>query len=222
MKKAISLLLTLAIIFSLAACGGLSSFENDVATLVQGDLDALYLGRVNEDYLDLVSGTKEECEQAYQAGLEAEAEYLAYYFDIEILDDELKAELVALLQAIYSHTRFTVGAVSKLDDSTYAVKLNVAPINIIEQATENFDEDMADFYAKYENADIEAMTDEGYAQYDKDWARGILTMLYKALPELEYRDEQSIAIQVVKDSEGFWSISDSDLYTIDTLIIYYP
>lgn len=110
----------------------------------------------------------------------------------------------------------------KLDDSTYAVKLAVAPINIIEQATENFDEDMADFYAKYENADIEAMTDEEYAQYDKDWARGILAMLYKALPGLEYREEQSIAIQVVKDSEGFWSISDSDLYTIDTLIIYYP
>lgn len=222
MKKAIALLLTLAIIFSLAACRGVSRFETDVAALVQGNLDSLYLGKFSQDYLQLVNCTQEECKQDYLSGLEAEAEYLAYYFDIEILDEDLKAELVALLQAIYSHARFTVGAVSRLDDSTYAVKLTVAPINIIEQATENFDEDMADFYAKYENADIEAMTEEEYAQYDKDWAQGILAMLYKALPKPEYREEQSVAIQVAKDADNLWTISDIDMASIDTLILYYP
>lgn len=162
MKKALTFLLVLALIFSMAACG--SGFSVGVNMLVQGNIDGLYLGKFDDAYLKLVDSTEAECRQDYLAGLEMEAQYFAYYFDIEILDDDLKAEIVELYKEIYSHSQYTVGEASKLDDSTYAVKVTISPINIVDLVVEDFDSGMEGFFSAYENADPSSMTDEEYAQ----------------------------------------------------------
>lgn len=221
MKRKFALLLALALVFSLAACGG-SSFQDKVVKLVDGNIAAIYLGSYDADYLDMVSNTEAECEANYLDGLEMEAEYFAYYFDIEFLDDELKAEIVDMYKEIYSHTKYTVGAASKLDDTTYAVKLTVSPINIVKLVCDDFDAGMADFFAEYENADVESFSDEEYQQYDRAWAEAIISMFYEKLPELGYEAEQTMAVQVVKNSNDIWTISNDDMSTLDTMIIYYP
>lgn len=220
MKKILALLLAMVMVVSMAACG--ASFDESISMLVQGNIDSIYLGRYSEEYLELVNASAEECEQDYLDGIEMEAEYFSYYFDIEYLEDDLKAEIMELYKEIYSHSKYSVSSVSRLDDTTYAVKISVSPIDIVELVSNNFESGMADFYAKYENADIESMSDEEYAQYDRDWADAILAMFYEQLPNLGYKEEQTMALQVVKDSDDMWSISDNDMGSIDTLIIYYP
>ncbi len=66
---------------SLCACG--TSFEDKVTTLVQGNIDSIYLGVNSEEYVKLVSSSEADLRESYEEGLEAEAEVFAYYFDIE-------------------------------------------------------------------------------------------------------------------------------------------
>lgn len=221
MKKIVSLLLALAMVFSLAACGG-SSFEDRLTKLVQGNIDELYLGKFDEEYVKMVGSTEKECERNYLDGLEFEAEYFAYYFNIEYLDDELKAEIVDLYKEIYSHSKYTVGSASKLDDTTCAVKVQISPIDIVEQVVDDYDKGTEAFFTKYADQDPMTMTEEEYMQYDRDWAEAILAMFYEKMPQLGYKEEQSVAVQVVQGSDGVWMISDTDGSTIDQLMIYYP
>ena len=221
LKRLAALLLALVLVFSMTACGG--SMEETVTQLVQGNLDELYLGKFDESYLELVSATEEECEQSYLEGLEIEAEYFAYYFNVEYLTDELKADIVELYKGIYSHSKFTVNPATKLDDDTYAVKVQISPINIFDLVLQAESEGaMDDFYNKYATVDINAMTDEEYKAYDTEWAYAIIDLCYEQLPNVGYMDEQSIAVQVTKDTDGLWCITDNDMSTIDELIIYYP
>lgn len=220
MKKMMALLLALAMVFSLAACG--SSFEDKVTLLVQGNIDELYLGKFDKDYMELVGTNESECRQNYLDGLEKEAEYFAYYFQIEYLDDDLKAEIVDLYKEIYSYSNYTVGSASKLDDSTCAVKIEISPINIVQLVLDDYEIGMADFFDKYAEVDVEAMTEEEYQAYDREWADAILALFYDNLPDLGYEEAQSIAVQVAQGDDGIWMIADNDMSTIDLLMIYYP
>lgn len=218
-KRIAAVFMVAAIAFSMAACG--SSFTKDVATLVQGNIDELYLGQYNEDYIKLVNTTRAECEQDYLDGIKAEAEFFVYYYNIEYTTDELMAEIQEMYKEIYSHSSYIVNEPSKLDDNTYALKVQIKPINIIQLVDEYWDEGMAAFYDKYEDADLEAMTEEEYMQFDSDWAHAILEMFYDQMPNIGYMDEESIAIQVTKGSDDVWKIADSDMGKIDELMIYY-
>ena len=219
------LVLFALLVVILAGLGGGSrrDFGSSVTVLVQGNIDEIYLGKFNEDYMELVGSTKAECEESYLDGLAYEAEFFAYYFDIEFLPDDLKAEIVDMYKEIYSHSRYTVGEASKLDDDTYAVKVDIYPIDIMKLVEdEMYDGAMDWFFDKYEKEDPEAMSDEEYEAYDREWADGIIAIVRKQLPNLGYMDVQSVAVQVVRDSDNAWIIADSDMGIIDERMIYYP
>lgn len=202
--------------------GGGKDFAKSVTILVQGNVDELYLGKFNKDYMDLIGTTEAECEQNYLDGLETEAEYFAYYFDIEYMSDQLKADIIDLYKEIYSHSRYTVGDASKLDDDTYAVKMDIYPIDVMDQVTDAiYDGAMDWFLDKYTEEDVEAMTDEEYEVYDEEWAYGIIDIVREQLPNLGYMDAETIVVQVVRGSDNIWTISDNDMGTIDEYILYY-
>lgn len=219
-KSALALLLAAVMCLSMAACG--SSFEDNVAVLVRGNLNEIYLGQYDEDYMKLVNTTAEDCETNYLSGIEMEAEFFVNYFNIEYPTVELIEEIEELYKDIYSHSKFTVNEPSKLDEDTYAVKLQISPIDIFQLVDDNWDEGMAEFYDKYAESDTSTMTDEEYQAFDADWARAIIDMFYEQMPNLGYKEEQSIAIQITRGEDDVWTISDNDMVSIDELIIYYP
>ena len=110
MKKCVlAVSLVLAMSVGLPACG--NSGTEQAAALVQGNLDEIYLGRVTEDYLKLIDGTKEESAQAYLDGLEVEAEYFVNYWGIvesdygetyANLDEDFQNEVIEMYKEIYS------------------------------------------------------------------------------------------------------------------------
>lgn len=59
-KPLLALVLAAVIALSLAGCGTLMT--DSVGALVQGNLDELYLGQYNEDFLQLVDITEAEAE----------------------------------------------------------------------------------------------------------------------------------------------------------------
>ena len=105
---------------------------DSVGALVQGNLDELYLGQYNEDFLQLVDITEAEAEQNYLDGLDVEAQFFAQYFLIENLTDDIKAEIVDLYKEIYSHSRYEVGEATEVDEDTYGVPVTIYPIDIMQ------------------------------------------------------------------------------------------
>ena len=220
-KRIIALVLMLVLAFSLTACGG-GVTANDAKMLVQGNLDELYLGKFDADYLKLVDSTEEESQQSYLDGLEVEAEVFAYYFDIENLTDELKAEIVDLYKEIYAQSKYTVGDASKLDESTYAVKVTVSPLDIFVLVDDVFDDAMQPFYDKYAAVDTSAMSDAEYDAYDKEWAETVIALCQSKLPEMGYLEDRSLVIQVTLDEDDYWTMSGDDFYNLDEIIIESP
>ena len=129
-KPLLALVLAAVMALSLAGCGTLMT--DSVGALVQGNLDELYLGQYNEDFLQLVDITEAEAEQNYLDGLDVEAQFFAQYFLIENLTDDIKAEIVDLYKEIYSHSRYEVGEATEVDEDTYGVPVTIYPIDIMQ------------------------------------------------------------------------------------------
>ena len=227
-KRILAVILAAVLALGLIACGSTAepqdkpSMEELTILLVQGNLDEIYLGKVSQAYLDLIGSTEAEAKETYEEGLAYEAEYFADYFDIDILSDSLKAQIMDLYREIYSHVRYTVGNASKLDENTYVVKVDVEPINVMELATDSEAAATAEFFEKYAGVDIESMTDEEYEAYDADWAQAVIAMVKEQLPLLGYKPNASLAVQIVRSDNGAWQISDDDMNALDEQMIYYP
>lgn len=207
----------LALILVLTACGG-RDVTKDVTTLVQGNLDELYLGKFSEEYMALVGTTQEECEQDYEDSMETEAEYFQYYFDIDQLTDEMHDEVVAMYKEVYASASYTISAVTQMDENTYAVKVEVQPINLFQLVGENWEEAMAAFNAQYTE---ETLDEISYEAYDEAWARMCIDLCRQNMPDMGYLDTKTIAIQVVKDDNDYWSIASDDFDALDELVIDY-
>ena len=221
MKRSIALCLVLVMALTLTACGG-GVTAKDATALVQGNLDEIYLGKFDPEYLELVDITEADARETYEEGLEVEAEVFAYYFDISNMNDEIKAEIIDLYKEIYAWSKYTVGEASKLDESTYAVKVVVSPLDIFVLVDEAFDEAMEPFYTKYANVDISAMSDDEYNAYDKEWADAVIALCRGKLPEMGYLEDRSLVIQVTLDEDDYWVMSGDDFNSLDEIIIEYP
>lgn len=231
-KKLVVVALTLCTMLCLVACGG--SEEEDASALVLGNIDVIYQGKYDEEYLESVNSTKEEAEQDYLDGLELEAEFFANYWGIvdadygefyDDLDESLKTEIVDLYKEIYSHSKYEVLDAVKHDDGSYSVKVLVEPIDIMEQAYNLYENDeyapLNDFWAKYEDTDFSAMTDEEYVAFSHEYGQLIVQLVKDQIPNLGYKEQQSLSIQVENDN-GVQSINDDDWANFDSYVIYYP
>lgn len=224
--------LILAMSFGLTACG--NSGTEQATALVQGNLDEIYLGRVTEDYLKLIDGTKEESAQAYLDGLEVEAEYFVNYWGIvesdygetyANLDEDFQNEVIEMYKEIYSYSKYEVQEAVKQDDDSYSVKVIISPIDIMEQAEDLYLNDEYEplnaFWTKYAEYDFSTMSDEDYMAYTHEYGRVIVQMMYDLLPNIGYMDEKSMVLQV-ETIDGVMSINDDDFGIFDSYVISYP
>ena len=217
-KRALALAAALVLALSLAGCGTLMT--DSVKTLVQGNMDELYLGKYDEAYLELVDSTAEESEQNYLGGLEYEAEYFAQYFNVENLTDEIKAEIVELYKEIYSHSKYEVGEASKVDETTYGVKVTIYPLDVMQKVLEESDAAIEELNAQFTEEQL--ATEEGYAEYDAAWARMFISLCREKLSDVGYLEPEEIVVQVVQDpADGLWTISENDFQRVDSYIIAY-
>lgn len=223
MKKGIALLLALLMVLSLCACSAVADKFNEtrMTALVQGNLDELYLGKFDPDYLESINSTEEDAKAYYEDGLAAEADFFAYYFGIEYFTDDLRAEVIDLYRQIYSHSSYTIGAASRLDENTIVVKVDIQPIDLFTQVHEGFESYMADFYAKYPSDVVAAMDDAAYVAYDAEWAGLVIDLCREKLTTIGHEETVSLAVQVVLEDD-YWRISDDSMSQVDERMITYP
>ncbi len=188
--------------------------------LVQGNLDAVYLNQYTEDYLDMVDTTAEALQAKYEEGIAYEVEFFAYYFDIalDICDPSIEAQITQLYQQIYPHSKYEVGTSTKNGD-TYLVSLTVYPIDLFQQALEaESDALQADWDARVNSGEFDN-ADE--STFETAWAQSIIDMVTPYVDRIGYLDPVTVSVQITQNSEGAYSISQSDFDRIDELIIAY-
>lgn len=215
MKRIICTLLS-AVMLVCCLTGCFATF--DAKTYVQGNLDVIYLNKISDEYLKTVTNSKEDLEEIYENGIEVEAEYFASYFaiDLELAPEDTTDKIVELYKEIYKCSKYEIGEVVKSGDD-YLVSVTIYPIdiiqNIVNEDWEGFQEEwiaMAD--------QILEMTDE---ECEALWCEKVFELVNNRMDTIGYLEPETISVQIVKDTDGVYVISDNDFGRIDSLVIQY-
>ncbi len=228
MKKLNFIFVVLCMLVCFVSCSLFSGF--DAKGLIQGNLDSVFLNKHSDEYLSMVNLTKEEAQAEYQNGLQIEAQYFASYWGIveeefgetyEELDEALKNAIVALLDQIYSHTKYEIGEVTSSSEH-YTVEVIVYPIDIYERALNEI-ENYAPYIAwldKYADVDVSTFSTAEYAAYTTEYGNVIVDLVKTQLSSINYKDAKSFAIRIDL-IDDIWSINQEDFNMFDSYVIYY-
>ena len=210
-KSLVLLALCLCMVLSAAGCGASKELVQQIATtlsgdldsgtaqlLVQNDLDSLYHNAPSDEYLTLVGITREEVEQGYWDGISAEIEFFASYFSIVEMPEDLHARLEAFYDAVYAKSSYTVGEPVRNENGSYTVPVTVQPIDIMSAIIDTVLENMEVLNA-YTQEDIDAMSDEEYAQYETQWTEIVVEAAEANL------ENPGLSPLWCKTSEGCWA-----------------
>ena len=212
----------------LAGCGGETMTRFDAASYVSGVLDETYKGTWDHAFLDLVDLTEGEAQDAYEAALEEEYRRFAYQFDLNdaALTEETRQAALDLLSQVCALAQYTVQGATLLDEERYAVEVTVRPLDLFLQVREEDLEDFqADFAETWSGVELDRLTPEGRAeaeaQYENDWALGIVELCQDRLGLAGHLDVERILVLVAPDEEGLYAMGDSDFDHLSTLILPY-
>ena len=206
----------------LAGCKAVPTRAEQFTALVRGNLDEIYLGRADSNYLKLTGSTAEDVTASFESSLSQAAVFFCGYFDIPHPSESVMTEVEELYRQIYSHASYTVGQAFKVDDRTYTVPVTVQPLNIMDAAIQSHDEALAGFYEKYAGVSRDELSGEELAAYEADWAHAVIEMVRAQLARTTYRDTETVDVRVTQDGDGTWQMSAEDLQTLDALVLYYP
>lgn len=158
------LALAAMLMLSLAACGG-GVNEKDVATYIQGRMEAYYLGQANEEYMKLMEYSEEAIQEQYNMNVQAEAERMLGFMDVKTdnknVMDGVRAEAESLVKDIYAKCKFTVGDTNKLKNGSFTTEVTVEPIELMylitnEDIDEIFSEILEDSLGHYASCIVHA------------------------------------------------------------------
>lgn len=220
-KRLSALALAIGLGLSLTACGGGGLSKFDAVAYMDGLLKETYLGEFDKNYMELVGIDETEAQETYETSLEAETEFFLYFYDIEYPTDEMRQEIKDMYAEIYKHAKFEVVSAAEQDDGSFSVKINVEPINIVQLVEADWEEVMDPFYEKYPMDVQNSMTDEEYQAMDEEWARMIVDLYLEKLPETSNLESQSTTVQLEKDTDGYYIITEDDFNRLDGMIIDY-
>lgn len=130
-----------------------------------------------------------------------------------------------LVKEIYSHSKYEVGAASKLDDGSYAVTVSVQPMDILirYQNQTDVNEVWLAVLAEHgvtDQAALDAMSDEAYMALEDAYATAVLDGIRALLPEMGYGPEQSVVLQLQLEDDTY-TLVGTDLQHLDSMIIDY-
>ncbi len=234
-NRVTALVLAGVLSLSLSACGGKGLTTEDASTCVQVEMDSTYKGKF-DGFVDFYSNvTTDDAKAQYDAKVEYEAAYFMDIYGVPDMEDttaslepsEMQAKRSRdLYKEVYAKADYTIASSSKQDDGTFAVKVNVKPLDIIKLVDDNFDAAFEPFWAKFDAVDTESMSDDEFAAwytdtFAKEYYDTLLDLLEAQIPNIGYQDEKNIVIQVQQSEDESLFISNEDFNNLDWLIIDY-
>ena len=177
-KKALAAAAAAALMLALTAC---QNVAKDATVYIQGELDATYLGKVSQDYIDVVEGmTEAAAKEKYDYNIEAEAQYLLSYLGVELPTDAVYARAEEVVGEIYSHAKYAVAYAELMKSGDIAAEVTVSPIEIIPLMPEELYMDTwtaVKQEAGVTDEEVALMSDEEYQALDEQYAMVLLDEL---------------------------------------------
>lgn len=221
-KKALAAAAAAALMLVLTAC---QNVAKDATVYIQGELDATYLGKVSQDYIDVVEGmTEAAAKEKYDYNIEAEAQYLLSYLGVELPTDAVYARAEEVVGEIYSHAKYTVADAELMKSGDIAAEVTVSPIEIIPLIPEELYMDTwtaVKQEAGVTDEEVALMSDEEYQTLDEQYAMVLLDELEGLIGQLTYGTDQSILLQMKEDEDGYYSLVESGMQRLDEVMIDY-
>lgn len=208
----------LALCTLLVSCGGGGLTEKDAETYIKGHLDALYLGKVSQDYIDLVEDmTEAEAQEMHKTNVSAEAEILLLDFlEVEYPTDEMTKRSEELIEQIYSKSQYKVGTGSKTKDGDFVVEVTVSPIEML-----NLLSDDALYDALDQSGYADAETEEELEAADAVYGMLALDLVEDLIGQITYGKDQIIMLQLKPDDDGYYTLVETGIQKVDEVIIDY-
>lgn len=170
---------------------------------VEGVMDLAYASDVvNDKALDMSDDQKEK---AKEQSVKAEAEFLAYYLNIEDPSQQALDILAEACQELYKAAAYSV--TGNEDEITVTVK----PLVVHTQELEDFVQEFN--VKKFVDADS-SCTDEAFA-------KGVAQILKEIAKNPEYEEVKTIKFNIGAGANKDYSISSDDLKAIDEAIFAY-
>lgn len=221
-KRALAAAGAAAMLVVLAAC---QNVAKDATVYIQGELDATYLGIINEGYLDVVEDmTQADAQAKYEYNLQAEGEYLLSYLGVELPTDGVYQRAQELVGEIYSHAKYTVAEAELLKSGDIAAEVTVSPIEImtlIPQELYAQTWEKVKQQAGVSDDQVAVMSDEEYQQLDEQYAMALLDELEGLIGQLTYGTDQTVLLQMKQDEEGYYTLVETGMQQLDEMILDY-
>lgn len=221
-KRALAAAGAAAMLVVLAACHNVAK---DATVYIQGELDATYLGIINEEYLDVVEDlTQADAQAKYEYNLQAEGEYLLSYLGVELPTDGVYQRAQELVGEIYSHAKYTVAEAELLKSGDIAAQVTVSPIEImtlIPQELYAQTWEKVKQQAGVSDEQVAVMSDEEYQQLDEQYAMVLLDELEGLIGQLTYGTDQTVLLQMKQDEEGYYTLVETGMQQLDEMILDY-
>lgn len=192
----------------------------DAKVYMDGLIRMTYLGEFSQEYLDLVDLTEDTARNVYENSLYLEARVFAYLYSIEYPDD-FYDEIMDLYRAIYTLIKFEVVSATLEEDGSYSVRVDIAPIDIVQRVEAGLDEVLKPFYQKYPSEVQNSMTTAEYQEFDTEWARLIIDTYRQNLYWSGNLEKQSVTVKLEQNEDGYYSISEDEFKKLDALVIDY-
>lgn len=243
MKKALKHLTALALagilVVSLAACDLADIFKRkddfDPAGYVQGLLDVMYHGDFDAGFLEKHDMTENEAEEVYLNNLEAESNVFLYHFSFdydltEYPTEDLKDQAIELYKKIYAKTDYTIVSTTEQEDGSYAIKLTVRPLDLVNQMDKGYEAWFTEFMTQYKDMDTEGMDEAGYQTWYTEelwpaYVQAVLDWANELLPGMGTLAEKSIVVQMEQVDEDkdtiYYDLNEDDYYNLDALLVDY-
>ncbi len=198
----------------------------DAAAYMRGQMDGFYLGKFDPTYLETVGSTEQEAWVSYDEVINMRVGTFIHVFSVDYPTDDFKARIAGLYKDLYAFSDYTVVSSAQQDDGSFSVKLSVRPLDTIQLMYDAYPAFQKEFEARYADVDTDAMSDTEYQEwyekvYDLDYQNALADLLAQIVPKTGTLDEQTIAVQIEKDADGYYAISDESFSSLDALIVDY-
>ncbi len=211
MRKARKAAVLLAAVMAAILLGGCFR-PFDASGYVKALLDNSYKGD-SQEFLAQKIGTKEQAEDLYRQGIDAEVKSLTSQANVS---EKLEEEYRAVLKDIFKNVKYTVGEATKKDGS-FEVVVKYKKMNIFSTAMESFEAE----YQSYINDIAEKAKNGEESPSEDEVSEQIFTLLKDALKEslgkVSFGEEASTIVHV-EQKDKVWMPNEADVQNLEKLM----
>lgn len=209
MKKLNKQLALIAMTFTMAVsvlsgCGK----KFDAATYVKGTLDANFKNEISDDYAKLVEGGKEAVQKQYDEDLDT----LVQTFKDAGCPDDILDSYKDVFVKLLKQCKYTVGEV-KEDGDNFIVSVEVEPMDLDWNAMQSQSQDyLIEWIQQLEEEPTEDVIIQETFTY-------MLSLFEEAANAPQYKEKQTVDLNVVKGSDNVYSINTSDVDNMTQMML---